>query len=92
MVFFVCSGSEANDLALRLARAYTGHHDVVTLGSAYHGHTTSMIDISPYKHQGREGDKKEWVHIAPAPDTFRGKYAGMEDAGDKYAQDLRWVG
>lgn len=49
-VFFVNSGSEANDLALQLSRAYTKKHDVVVLDSAYHGHTTTMIDMSPYKH------------------------------------------
>lgn len=49
-VFFVNSGSEANDLALQLARAYTRQHDVIVLDSAYHGHTSTMIDMSPYKH------------------------------------------
>ncbi len=45
--FFVCSGSEANELALRLARAFTGGKETIVLDGAYHGNTTSLIDISP---------------------------------------------
>lgn len=48
-VFFVNSGSEANDLALRLARAHTGGTDVIVAERAYHGHTSATIEISPYK-------------------------------------------
>jgi 4-aminobutyrate aminotransferase-like enzyme len=47
--FFVNSGSEANDLALRLAHAHTGRDDVIVLDHAYHGHLSSTIAISPYK-------------------------------------------
>ncbi|MDA0182014.1 aminotransferase class III-fold pyridoxal phosphate-dependent enzyme [Solirubrobacter phytolaccae] len=47
--FFVNSGSEANDLALRLARAHTGRDEVHVLDHAYHGHLTSTIGLSPYK-------------------------------------------
>ncbi|MDA0174629.1 aminotransferase class III-fold pyridoxal phosphate-dependent enzyme [Solirubrobacter taibaiensis] len=47
--FFVNSGSEANDLALRLARAHTGRDEVAVLDHAYHGHLTSTIELSPYK-------------------------------------------
>ncbi|XP_053421958.1 5-phosphohydroxy-L-lysine phospho-lyase isoform X2 [Nycticebus coucang] len=65
--------SEANDLALRLARCYTGHQDVVVLDHAYHGHLSSLIDISPYKFRHLDG-QKEWVHVAPLPDTYRGPY------------------
>ncbi|XP_061046008.1 5-phosphohydroxy-L-lysine phospho-lyase isoform X3 [Eubalaena glacialis] len=58
----LCSRSEANDLALRLARQYTGHWDVVVLDHAYHGHLSSLIDISPYKFRDLDG-QKEWVHV-----------------------------
>ncbi|XP_076148743.1 5-phosphohydroxy-L-lysine phospho-lyase isoform X1 [Alosa pseudoharengus] len=71
--YFVNSGSEANDLALRLARQYTQNEDVIVLEHAYHGHLTSLIDISPYKFQ-KLGGQKEWVHVAPLPDTYRGMY------------------
>ena len=48
-VFFVNSGSEANDLALRLARAHTRGTDVIVAERAYHGHTLATLEISPYK-------------------------------------------
>uniref|UniRef100_A0ABM5FLC6 5-phosphohydroxy-L-lysine phospho-lyase isoform X1 n=1 Tax=Pogona vitticeps TaxID=103695 RepID=A0ABM5FLC6_9SAUR len=73
MFYFLNSGSEANDLALRLARQYTKHEDIVVLEHAYHGHLTSLIDISPYKFRNL-GGQKEWVHVAPLPDTYRGLY------------------
>lgn len=44
-----------------------------SFSSAYHGHLTSIIDISPYKFD-RIGDKKPWVHVASLPDGYRGKY------------------
>ena len=47
--FFVNSGSEANDLALRLAAAHTGREDMIVLEHAYHGHLRSTIALSPYK-------------------------------------------
>jgi len=53
--FFVNSGSEANELALRLARAHTKARDLIVLDHAYHGNTTTLIDISPYKHKGPGG-------------------------------------
>ncbi|KAM3866553.1 5-phosphohydroxy-L-lysine phospho-lyase [Diretmus argenteus] len=71
--YFVNSGSEANDLALRLAKQYTQHEDVIVLDHAYHGHLMSLIDISPYKFRKLAG-QKEWVHVAPLPDTYRGIY------------------
>ncbi len=48
--FFVNSGSEANELAIRLARAHTKARELIVLDHAYHGNTTTLIDISPYKH------------------------------------------
>jgi 4-aminobutyrate aminotransferase-like enzyme/Ser/Thr protein kinase RdoA (MazF antagonist) len=86
--FFVNSGSEANELALRLARARTGREDVIVLEHAYHGHTTTLIDISPYKFDGPGGrGRKPWVHVAPIPDDYRGPFRrGDADAGEKYAQ------
>uniref|UniRef100_A0A3Q3W137 Uncharacterized protein n=1 Tax=Mola mola TaxID=94237 RepID=A0A3Q3W137_MOLML len=71
--YFVNSGSEANDLALRLAQQYTQHEDVIVLDHAYHGHLKSLIEISPYKFRKLAG-QKEWVHVAPLPDTYRGIY------------------
>uniref|UniRef100_A0A1B6E588 Alanine--glyoxylate aminotransferase 2-like n=2 Tax=Clastoptera arizonana TaxID=38151 RepID=A0A1B6E588_9HEMI len=92
--FLVNSGSEANDLALRLARAHTKKYDVITLDHAYHGHLSSLIDISPYKFEN-QSSKPHWVHIAPSPDIYRGKYRDIdypsEDLGKKYADDVQQI-
>ena len=89
--FFVNSASEGNELALRLARAYTGQRDMIVLAAAYHGHTTSLIDISPYKHDGPGGQgAPAWVHTAPLADVYRGPYkAGDAKAGIKYAGHVK---
>jgi 4-aminobutyrate aminotransferase-like enzyme/Ser/Thr protein kinase RdoA (MazF antagonist) len=85
--YFVNSGSEANELALRLARTHTGREDVIVLEHAYHGHTSALIDISPYKFDGPGGrGRKPWVHVAPIADDYRGKYRrGEAELGKKYA-------
>jgi 4-aminobutyrate aminotransferase-like enzyme/Ser/Thr protein kinase RdoA (MazF antagonist) len=88
--YFVNSGSEANELALRLARAHTRQEDVIVLEHAYHGHTSTLIDISPYKFNGPGGDgRKPWVHVAPIADDYRGPYRrGDAGAGKKYARHV----
>lgn len=88
--FFVNSGSEANDLALRLARAYTGHDDTICLDVAYHGNLNSLIDISPYKFAGPGGKgAPTTTHIALMPDPYRGRYTGMGwETGAKYADHV----
>jgi 4-aminobutyrate aminotransferase-like enzyme/Ser/Thr protein kinase RdoA (MazF antagonist) len=88
--YFLNSGSEANELALRLARPHTGREDVIVLEHAYHGHTNTLIDISPYKFDGPGGHgRKRWVHVAPIADDYRGPYRrGEEDAGAKYARHV----
>jgi 4-aminobutyrate aminotransferase-like enzyme len=61
--YFVNSGSEANELAVRLARAHTNARDMIVLEHAYHGNTTTLIDLSPYKHDGPGGSgPPAWVH------------------------------
>lgn len=78
---FVNSGSEANDLALRMAYAYTGMRDVIVLDGAYHGHLSSLVEISPYKFDGPGGrGAPAHVHKVVRPDGYRGPYFGM-DAG-----------
>jgi 4-aminobutyrate aminotransferase-like enzyme len=91
--YFVNSGSEANELALRLARAHTRRRDVIVLDAAYHGNTTTLVDISPYKFNGPGGEgAPPWVHVLPIPDTYRGKYRADDPrAGEKYAEFARQV-
>jgi 4-aminobutyrate aminotransferase-like enzyme/Ser/Thr protein kinase RdoA (MazF antagonist) len=85
--YLVNSASEANELALRLARAATSQRDMIVLEAAYHGNTTSLIDISPYKHhRPGGGGAPAWVHAAPIPDVYRGAYKRSDArAGAKYA-------
>jgi len=92
-VYMVNSGSEANDLALRIARAHTKAkrpQDVIVLDSAYHGHTQSLVDISPYKwYQAVDGKnyKPYSTHVVSCPDTFRGKFRGdTQESGLNYAK------
>jgi 4-aminobutyrate aminotransferase-like enzyme len=77
-VFLLNSGTEANELALRLACTHTGHEDLLVVENAYHGHTRKLTDISPYKFMGRggKGHPEQWVHIVPMPDGYRGMYKG----------------
>jgi 4-aminobutyrate aminotransferase-like enzyme/Ser/Thr protein kinase RdoA (MazF antagonist) len=91
--YFVNSGSEANELALRLARAHTRRRDVIVMEAAYHGNTTTLVDISPYKFNGPGGEgAAPWVHVVPLPDTFRGKHKRDDPrAGEKYAEYARHV-
>jgi 4-aminobutyrate aminotransferase-like enzyme/Ser/Thr protein kinase RdoA (MazF antagonist) len=88
--FFTASGSEANELALRLARAHTRARDLVVMDGAYHGHTTTLIDISPYKHGGPGGEgAPEWVHVSAIPDVYRGAHKASErEGGIQYAQEV----
>src|SRR5579859_2560887 len=89
--YFVCSGSEANELALRLARAHTGQRDMVVVDVAYHGNTGALIDISPYKFNGPGGTgKPAHVQVVPMPDTYRGKFK-VDDprAGEQYAHSVQ---
>jgi len=86
VVFFCNSGSEANDLALRLACAAApgGHaEDVIVMDHAYHGHTSALIGLSPYKFSSPGGlGKPAHVHVLPVPDQLRGPFLQADPAGD----------
>ena len=71
--FLLNSGSEANELAIRLARAYTGNHDIAVIEGAYHGHTGMLIELSPYKFRGPggKGHPEPWVRVLPIPYSYR---------------------
>ena len=88
VVYLVNSGSEANELALRLARAHTGREEVIVVDGAYHGNTGAMIDLSPYKFDGPGGRGcPSWVRKVSMPDIYRGAHRGT-DAGALYAADV----
>ena len=81
--FFVNSGSEANELALRLARVATGRKGTVVVDVGYHGNTTTLIDVSPYKHDGRGGrGAPDWVRKVALPDPYRGLFRGPASGPD----------
>ena len=80
--FLVCTGSEANELALRLAMTYTNRKRVVVSDSAYHGHTSALIGLSPYKCNGPGGEgPAPDVQIIHTPDPYRGPFTGPNSAG-----------
>lgn len=86
-VFLVNSGSEANDLALRLAWAHTGRRDVLAVGEAYHGWTdaTDAISTSIADNPGALETRPDWVHVLDAPNAYRGRHRG--DEAHRYATE-----
>ena len=86
-VFLVNSGSEASDLALRLATAVTERRDVVAVREAYHGWTyaTDAVSTSTADNPNALTTRPDWVHTVESPNSFRGKYRGA-DVG-RYAVD-----
>lgn len=90
IVYLVCSGSEANELALRMARTVTGRNNIVVLDWGYHGNTQGMIDASPYKFNRKGGrGKPDHVEIAALADPYRGPFKGYgEESGRAYAASV----
>ncbi len=78
--FFVNSGTEANELALRLAATHTGRRHMLVVDGAYHGHSARLIAASPYKFMGPggAGAPEPWVHVVPMPDGYRGQHRGRD--------------
>lgn len=88
--FFVCSGSEANELALRMARTVTGRKDTIVIDWGYHGNTGDLVELSPYKFNRAGGaGQVEHIHIAELPDPYCGSYKGYDEAtGHKYVKSV----
>jgi 4-aminobutyrate aminotransferase-like enzyme len=86
-VFLVNSGTEADDLALRLAWANTGRRDVLTVREAYHGWSdaTDAVSTSVADNPNALATRPAWVHPLAAPNTFRGEYRGAD--AHRYAED-----
>jgi 4-aminobutyrate aminotransferase-like enzyme/Ser/Thr protein kinase RdoA (MazF antagonist)/murein DD-endopeptidase MepM/ murein hydrolase activator NlpD len=86
VVYFVNSGSEANELAMRLARTATDRYDMITMDWAYHGNTNDVIEISPYKFNRPGGrGRAPHVQVAELPDPYRG---GFGNDGPAYATSV----
>ncbi len=89
VVHFVNSGSEANELAIRMAKTYTGQQDMIAVEVGYHGNTGACVDVSSYKFDGKGGKgAPPHTHIVPIPDTYRGLYRN-DEAGEKYANHVQ---
>ncbi len=88
--YFVNSGSEANELALRLSRAHTKGVDMITPDHGYHGNTTGAVDISAYKFNAPGGvGQPDWVSLVDIPDSYAGKYRASDDAcAELYANQV----
>ena len=90
--YFVNSGSEANDLALLMARASTGNFDLIALRNAYHGGNASGMGVTAHSTWKYNVPHSFGVHHAIAPYQYRGPYGYDDaDAGKKYAADVKEV-
>ncbi|MFN8343277.1 MAG: aminotransferase class III-fold pyridoxal phosphate-dependent enzyme [Cyclobacteriaceae bacterium] len=91
VVYLVNSGSEANELAMRLAKTYTNQRDMVVSEVGYHGNTNGCVEVSSYKFDGPGGKgAAPHVHVVPIPDTYRGIYrAGDHQPGQQYASHVQ---
>jgi len=88
--YFVNSGSEANDLAMLMARAYTGNYDVIALRNAYHGGNSSGMGLTAHHTWKFNVPHSFGVHHAMTPDPYRGLWGRDDvDAGKKYAADVK---
>ncbi|MEY2410320.1 MAG: hypothetical protein QOF48_2990 [Verrucomicrobiota bacterium] len=90
VIYFTNSGSEANDLALLMARAHTGNYDLIALRNAYHGGSQSTMGLTSHHTWKFNVPHSFGLQHAVMPDTYRGPY-GNEDpeAGRKYADDVK---
>ncbi|GAA1008379.1 hypothetical protein Aple_070120 [Acrocarpospora pleiomorpha] len=91
-VFLVNSGSEAVDLALRLAQTFTQRQDIVCVAEAYHGWTigSDAISTSTADNPNALTTRPSWVHPVFAPNMFRGQFRGP-DAGARYVENALQV-
>ena len=88
--YFVNSGSEANDLALLMARAYTGNYDVIALRNSYHGGNSSGMSVTSHHTWKFNVPHSFGVHHAMTPDPYRGAWGRNDpEAGKKYAGDVK---
>ncbi len=88
-VFLVSTGSEANEVALRLMRAATGSREILAVRSAYHGWTTGTDEVTTAINDNPQAadTRPPWVHVVESPNPYRGPHRGA-DAGARYAADV----
>ena len=88
MAIFTCTGSEANDLALRMARTLTGSEGIICSNNTYHGNTAAVDELSTTFSGGRPGSAR--VRAVPFPEAYR-PLRGLEGAAlaDAYVEEVR---
>jgi len=89
VIYFTNSGSEANDLAMLMARLYTNSFDFIALRNAYHGMSNSMMGVTALSNWKQNVPQGFGVHHAVNPNTYRGPFAGDANAAEKYANDVK---
>jgi len=81
---FVCTGTEANDLAFRIARTVTGNDGAIVTEHAYHGNSLVVTELSTEEYP--VSDRPDYLETVEAPDGYRGSYGYSDpDLGRKYA-------
>lgn len=85
IAMFSCTGTEANELALRVARTYTGGTGLIVTEESYHGNSYAVAEISTEDNEPE--DRSDYVITVPAPDTYRGAYQDL-NAAKKYANHI----
>lgn len=87
--YFVCTGTEANDLAVQIARVVTGHHGVVVTERSYHGNSDLVGKLSTDSYP--EEERPDWLAVVEPPNVYRGPFHardGVGRYGERYADDL----
>jgi len=87
--WFVCTGTEANDLATQIARTVTGRHGMVVSEGSYHGNSDLVLKLSTASYPAE--DRPAWLAAAEAPDTYRGRYRAGSEAGGEEALAERYA-
>ncbi|GHC50258.1 aspartate aminotransferase family protein [Roseibacillus persicicus] len=87
--YFVNSGSEANDLALLMARLHTGNYDLIALRNCYHGGSQSTMGMTAHGTWKFNTPQGFGIHHALNPDPYRGPFAGHDDPATAYANDVK---
>ncbi|MCP3903591.1 MAG: aspartate aminotransferase family protein [Planctomycetes bacterium] len=89
VVYFMNSGSEANDAAVLMARAFTGNYDMIALRNAYHGGSQGAMALTAHSTWKFNVPHSFGVHHAVLPDRYHGPHGYDDpDAGAKYAADV----
>jgi 4-aminobutyrate aminotransferase-like enzyme len=78
--WFACTGTEANDLAVQIARAVTGHYGMIVCEGAYHGNSDLVLKLSTDSYPPE--DRPDWLAVCEAPDTYRGAFRAGEEGRD----------